>query len=62
MRHTSPMTMIDLGPERPGGHASETREWADRGRTAHDHHVSTRRFLIMLAIIVVALVMFFVLR
>ncbi len=55
--------MMDLGPERPGGHASETREWADHGRTAaSDHELSNRRFLILLAIIVVALVMFFVLR
>ncbi len=62
MRHTEGMTMIDLGPERPGGHASETRQWADHGRNAHDHHLSNRRFLLMLAIIVVALVMFFALR
>lgn len=62
MRHTFLMTMIDLGPERPSGHASETRQWADHGRTSEDHHVSTRRFLIMLAIILVALVMFFALR
>ena len=54
--------MLDLGPERPNGHTSETRQWADHGRTAHGHHVSNRRFLIMLVIIVVALVMFFVLR
>ncbi len=56
------MTMIDLGPERPGGHASETRQWAEHGRIAENHDVSNRRFLIALAAIVVALVMFFVLR
>ncbi len=62
MRHTWLMTMIDLGAERPNGHASETRQWGDHGRTAEDHHVSNRRFLIMLAVILVAPILFFLLR
>ncbi|MBL0214911.1 MAG: hypothetical protein IPQ07_13630 [Myxococcales bacterium] len=56
------MTMADLGPERPSGHASDTRQWGERGRTESEPNVSTRRFLILLALLVVALVVFFLLR
>lgn len=56
------MTMLDLGPERPG-HASETREWADGGRAATETpRVSNRSFVIALAVILVALVVFALLR
>ena len=62
MRHTYRMTMLDLGPERPG-QASETREWGERGRTNSDpHHVSNRRFFLLLALIIVGLVVFALLR
>lgn len=62
MRHTCGMTMADLGPERPG-QPSDTRQWGERGRTdAEAAAISTRRFFILLAILVVALVVFFVLR
>jgi hypothetical protein len=54
------MTMIDLGPERPG-HASETREMGEQGR-AQTHRgevdVSGRRFWIAFAIIVVVIAVF----
>jgi hypothetical protein len=61
MRHTSLMTMLDLGPERPG-QASETRQWAERGQTENPSRVSNRRFFIVLAIIVVALLLFALVR
>lgn len=60
--HACIMTMADLGPERPGL-ASETREWADRGRRDQEAQaVSNRRFVIFLVLIVIALAVFFILR
>lgn len=54
------MTMIDLGPERPG-QASETRQMGEQGR-AQTHKgevdVSGRQFWIAFAIIVVAIAVF----
>ncbi len=55
------MTMIDLGPERPG-QASETRQMSDLDRTIAPARVSGRTFWILLALIVVGLVLFFVVR
>lgn len=52
MLHTWGMTMPDL-PERPG-HASETRQMVERGRTETGGDVTGRVFVI--ALIVVALV------
>jgi hypothetical protein len=63
MRHAALMTMLDLGPERPG-QASETRQWGDEGRADHEPkpHLSNRFFGITVALIVVAVVVFLVLR
>jgi len=55
------MTMADLGPERPG-QASDTRQMSDVDRMVHPTRVSGRAFWILLAVIVVALVVFFVVR
>ena len=51
--YTRPMTMMDLGPERPG-HASDTRRMTEADRaTAHTAaNVSGRRFWIAFVIIV----------
>jgi hypothetical protein len=59
----SVMTMADLGPERPG-EGSETRQWGERGRTnqEHGHPVSARFFFIAVAVIVAALVVYFIAR
>jgi hypothetical protein len=51
------MTAPDFGSERPG-HASETRQLVEYGRTAPGVHVSGRAFWIALAVIVVAIVLF----
>ena len=54
------MTMIDLGPERPGP-ASETRQMGEQGR-AKTHQgevdVSGRQFWIAFAVIAVAIAIF----
>lgn len=58
--HSSTMTMIDLGPERPG-HASETREMGERDRAEthqSDVQVSGPRFVIALVIISAAIAAF----
>ena len=49
--------MPDLGAERPG-EATETRQMAERQRTESGAHVSDRRFLIALAVILGAIVVF----
>lgn len=54
--------MADLGPERPGGHASDTRQMSDVARTIHPTRVSGRTFWIALVLIVAALVVFFLVR
>ncbi|MGE0401774.1 MAG: hypothetical protein AB7T06_34045 [Kofleriaceae bacterium] len=54
------MTMIDLGPERPG-QPSETRQMGEQGRAeTHqgDVNVSGRQFVIALVIISAAIAMF----
>ncbi len=53
------MTMIDLGPERPGP-ASDTRQMSDldRATTYEQSDVSGRQFWIAFAIIVVAVAVF----
>jgi hypothetical protein len=51
------MTMIDLGPERPG-HPSETRQMGEQGRAqTHqgDVKVSGRQFVIALIIIAIVI-------
>jgi len=54
------MTMIDLGPERPG-QASETRQMGDKGRAeTHqgDVNVSGRQFVIWLVVIAAGIAVF----
>lgn len=53
------MTMLDLGPERPGP-ASETRQMGEQGRRAatEQAHVSGRSFWIALLVIAVAIAVF----
>ncbi|MFN0251071.1 MAG: hypothetical protein ACKV2T_29620 [Kofleriaceae bacterium] len=54
------MTMIDLGPERPGP-ASDTRQMGEQGRAqTHkgDVDVSSRQFWIAFSIIVVVIAVF----
>ena len=50
--YTRLMTMMDLGPERPG-HASDTRQMTEAGRaSAHtDANVSGRKFWIAFVVI-----------
>jgi hypothetical protein len=55
------MTMADLGPERPG-QASDTRQMSDVDRILQPTRVSGRTFWIALVLIVVAIVVFFVVR
>jgi hypothetical protein len=54
------MTMIDLGPERPG-QPSETRQMGEQGRAeTHqgDVNVSGRQFVIALVVIAAAIAVF----
>ena len=55
--YTPGMTMIDLGPERPG-HPSDTRQMGEQGRRPHptDARVSGRAFWIVVLIIAIAFV------
>jgi hypothetical protein len=57
------MTMADLGPERPG-EGSETRQWVERSRTNQESEppFSTRFFFIAVAVIVAALLVYFIVR
>ena len=57
------MTMADLGPERPG-QASETRQWGDAGRaeTEPPPQMSNRFFGIAVAVIIIAVALFLILR
>ena len=50
------MTMMDLGPERPG-HPSDTRQMTEQGRarTHTDANVSGRKFWIAFVIIAAAI-------
>lgn len=52
------MTVPDFGPERPG-HASETRQMVERGRTgAEEPEISGRAFVIGLVIVAFAIAAF----
>ena len=55
--------MADLGPERPG-EGSETRQWVERSRTNQESApaISTRFFFIAVAVIVAALLVYFIVR
>jgi hypothetical protein len=56
------MTMMDLGPERPGN-PSETRQLGEFGRAATDHYtVSGKTFWIALVVIAALIVVFAVTR
>lgn len=55
------MTMADLGPERPG-QASDTRQMSDVDRTIQRARVSGRVFWVSLALIVMGVAVFFVVR
>ena len=55
------MTMADLGPERPG-QASDTRRMSDVDRIVQPARVSGRLFWVALVLIVIAIVVFFVVR
>lgn len=54
--YTRHMTMMDLGPERPG-HPSETRQMTEAGRAATHStaHVSGRKFWLAFFIITLAI-------
>jgi hypothetical protein len=54
------MTMMDLGPERPG-HPSETRQMGEQGRAKthqEEVNVSGRNFVIALVIVAAAIAVF----
>lgn len=51
------MTLPRMSSERPG-HASETRELANRARTESGAHVSARAFWIAFAVILLAIALF----
>lgn len=55
------MTMADLGPERPG-QASDTRQMSDVDRVIQPARVSGRLFWVALALIVMGVAVFFVVR
>ena len=55
------MTMADLGPERPG-EASDTRQMSDVDRVVQPARVSGRLFWVALALIVMGVAVFFVVR
>lgn len=56
------MTMIDLGPERPG-QPSDTRQMGEYGRAAtEDFHVSGRTFWIALVVIAALIAIYAVTR
>ena len=57
------MTMLDLGPERPG-EGSETRQWVDRQRaeTEPPPQISNKLFGIAVAVIIVAVALVLILR
>ncbi len=55
------MTMLDLGPERPG-QASETRQMSDLDRTEVPARVSGKVFWPLLLVLIAGLVLFFALR
>ncbi len=55
------MTMADLGPERPG-QASDTRQMSDVERASQPARVSGRLFWVALALIVMGVAVFFVVR
>ena len=61
MRYTAAMTMLDLGPERPG-QASETRQMSDLDRTEVPARVSGKVFWPLLLVLIAGLVLFFALR
>jgi hypothetical protein len=59
--YTCDMTMADLGPERPG-QASDTRQMSDVDRVIQPARVSGRVFWVALALIVMGVAVFFVVR
>ena len=59
--YTCAMTMMDLGPERPG-QASDTRQMSEIDRAVHPTRVSGRLFWVTLALILMGVAIFFVVR
>lgn len=55
------MTMADLGPERPG-QASDTRQMSEVDRALQPARVSGRVFWVALAMIIMGVAVFFVVR
>jgi hypothetical protein len=52
--HTPRVTLPDFGPERPG-QASDTRQMVERGRTETGGDISSRTFVIALAVIAIGI-------
>lgn len=55
------MTMVDLGPERPG-QASDTRQMSDVDRVIEPTRLSGRVFWVALTLIILGVAIFFVVR
>lgn len=55
------MTMADLGPERPGN-ASDTRRLTEADRVIQPARISGRLFWVALALILMGIAIFFVVR